>query len=139
MKIYDYIVKDAKGEEVSLAEFKGKLLLVVNTATESALSSQYKGLQRLYEEYQLCGLEVLDFPCNQFMGLSPLSEEEKRALKEEKKPEKGKKKPSMSFATSFMLSLKNLVTKKGRTALTAFAGSIGIIGIALIFASLFLL
>ena len=65
---------------------------------------------------------------------APLSEEEKRALKEEKKPEKGKKKPSMSFATSFMLSLKNLVTKKGRTALTAFAGSIGIIGIALIFA-----
>ena len=65
---------------------------------------------------------------------APLSEEEKRALKEEKKPEKGKKKPSMSFATSFMLSLKNLITKKGRTALTAFAGSIGIIGIALIFA-----
>ena len=65
---------------------------------------------------------------------APLGEEEKRALKEEKKPEKGKKKPSMSFATSFMLSLKNLVTKKGRTALTAFAGSIGIIGIALIFA-----
>jgi putative ABC transport system permease protein len=65
---------------------------------------------------------------------APLSEEEKRVLKEEKKPEKGKKKPSMSFATSFMLSLKNLVTKKGRTALTAFAGSIGIIGIALIFA-----
>ena len=65
---------------------------------------------------------------------APLSEEEKRALKEEKQPEKGKKKPSMSFATSFMLSLKNLVTKKGRTALTAFAGSIGIIGIALIFA-----
>ena len=64
---------------------------------------------------------------------APLSEDEKQALKEEKKPEKGQKKPSMSFVTSFMLSLKNLVTKKGRTALTAFAGSIGIIGIALIF------
>ena len=75
MKIYDYIVKAAKGEEVSLAEYKGKLLLVVNTATECVLSSQYKGLQRLYEEYQFCGLEILDFPCNQFMGLSPLSEE----------------------------------------------------------------
>ncbi len=65
---------------------------------------------------------------------TPLTEEEKQALKVEKKPEKGQKKPSMSLFTSFMLSLKNLVTKKGRTALTAFAGSIGIIGIALIFA-----
>lgn len=64
---------------------------------------------------------------------APLTEEEKHALKEVKKPEKGQKKPSMSLFTSFMLSLKNLVTKKGRTALTAFAGSIGIIGIALIF------
>ena len=65
---------------------------------------------------------------------APLSQEERDALKGEKKPAKGQKKPSMSLATSFMLSLKNLITKKGRTALTAFAGSIGIIGIALIFA-----
>ena len=65
---------------------------------------------------------------------APLSVEEKQPLRGEGKQEKGKRKPSMSFATSFMLSLKNLITKKGRTALTAFAGSIGIIGIALIFA-----
>ena len=74
--IYDYIVKDAKGEDVSLAEYKGKLMLIVNTATGSIFTSQYKGLQRLYEEYQFCGLEILDFPCNQFMGQSPLSEEQ---------------------------------------------------------------
>ena len=65
---------------------------------------------------------------------APLTADEKQGLKEEKKKEKGQKKPSMSIGTSFMLSLKNLITKKGRTALTAFAGSIGIIGIALIFA-----
>ncbi len=65
---------------------------------------------------------------------APLTQEEKQELKEKKTLKKGQKKPSMSLATSFMLSLKNLVTKKGRTALTAFAGSIGIIGIALIFA-----
>ena len=65
---------------------------------------------------------------------APLTKAEQQVLEGEKKPEKGQKKPSMSLLTSFMLSLKNLVTKKGRTALTAFAGSIGIIGIALIFA-----
>ncbi len=64
---------------------------------------------------------------------APLTGEEMQTLKGEKTPQKGQKKPSMSLLTSFMLSLKNLVTKKGRTALTAFAGSIGIIGIALIF------
>ena len=74
--IYDYIVKDAKGEDVSLAEYKGKLMLIVNTATGCGLTPQYEGLQRLYEEYQFCGLEILDFPCNQFMGQSPLGEEE---------------------------------------------------------------
>ncbi len=65
---------------------------------------------------------------------APLTEEEQEELRKQKKPQKEKKRPSMSIITSFMLSLKNLITKKGRTALTAFAGSIGIIGIALIFA-----
>ena len=64
---------------------------------------------------------------------APLTEEELRELREVKVEHKTEKKPSMSLPTSFMLSLKNLITKKGRTALTAFAGSIGIIGIALIF------
>ncbi len=64
----------------------------------------------------------------------PISGEEKQAESQQEKPVKREKKPSMSLATSFMLSLKNLISKKGRTALTAFAGSIGIIGIALIFA-----
>ena len=85
----------------------------------------------LAETYSTRIIRMLD---GQITGdTAPLSEEEKQALTKVKKPEKGQKKPSMSLFTSFMLSLKNLVTKKGRTALTAFAGSIGIIGIALIF------
>ena len=65
---------------------------------------------------------------------APLTEAELQNLRDVKPEDRGQKKPSMSIFTSFMLSLKNLITKKGRTALTAFAGSIGIIGIALIFA-----
>ena len=85
----------------------------------------------LAETYSTRIIRMLD---GQITGdTAPLAEEEKQALTKVKKPEKGQKKPSMSLFTSFMLSLKNLVTKKGRTALTAFAGSIGIIGIALIF------
>ena len=86
----------------------------------------------LAETYSTRIIKMLD---GRIIGdTAPLDNEEQQALKGEKKPEKGQKKPSMSLATSFMLSLKNLITKKGRTALTAFAGSIGIIGIALIFA-----
>jgi glutathione peroxidase len=71
MNVYDYTVKDDKGAEVTLGEYKGKVLLIVNTATECGLTPQYAGLQKLYEEFKDKGLEILDFPCNQFMGQAP--------------------------------------------------------------------
>lgn len=74
--IYDYIVKDAKGNQVSLNEYKGKLLLIVNTATDCGFTPQYEGLQNLYEKYQSESFEILDFPCNQFAGQAPGTEEE---------------------------------------------------------------
>ncbi len=76
MGIYDYTMKDAKGEEVNLSEYKGKVLLIVNTATGCGFTPQYEGLQKLYDTYQKDGFEVLDFPCNQFGNQAPGSDEE---------------------------------------------------------------
>ena len=58
MGIYDYTMKDAKGEEVSLSEYKGKVLLIVNTATGCGFTPQYEGLQKLYDTYQKDGFEI---------------------------------------------------------------------------------
>ena len=69
--IYDYTVKDAKGDDVDLAQFKGKVLLVVNTATGCGFTPQYKGLEELYETYHDRGFDILDFPCNQFGHQAP--------------------------------------------------------------------
>ena len=76
MNIYDIIVKDAKGNDVPMAEYKDKVLLIVNTATQCGFTPQYKGLQELYDKYNSKGFEILDFPCNQFMNQSPLAEDE---------------------------------------------------------------
>lgn len=76
MNIYDFQVKDAKGNVVNLSEYKGKTLLIVNTATGCGFTPQYKGLQHLYEKYQSKGLEILNFPCNQFGKQAPGTEEE---------------------------------------------------------------
>lgn len=76
MTIYDFKVKDNKGKEVDLKEYKGKVLLIVNTATGCGFTPQYIGLQTLYEKYQKEGLEILDFPCNQFGNQAPGTEEE---------------------------------------------------------------
>ncbi|MBQ8374280.1 MAG: glutathione peroxidase [Clostridia bacterium] len=76
MSIYDYSVKDAKGNEVSLTSYQGKVLLVVNTATGCGFTPQYEGLQSLYEKYGKDGLEILDFPCNQFGHQAPGTEDE---------------------------------------------------------------
>ncbi len=76
MNIYDFTVKDRQGEEVSLAQYLGKVLLIVNTATKCGLTPQYSALQALYEKYRNKGLEVLDFPCNQFLEQAPGSDEE---------------------------------------------------------------
>lgn len=71
MNIYDFKVKAQDGSEVSLADYKGKVLLIVNTATGCGFTPQYEGLQDLYEKYQSQGLEILDFPCNQFANQAP--------------------------------------------------------------------
>lgn len=76
MHIYDYTVKDAEGNNVDLVDYKGKVLLIVNTATGCGFTPQYEGLQDLYEKYQEQGLEILDFPCNQFGNQAPGTEEE---------------------------------------------------------------
>ena len=64
--VYDFSAKNIKGEDVALADFSGKALLIVNTASKCGFTPQYKGLQKVYAELQGEGLEVLGFPCNQF-------------------------------------------------------------------------
>lgn len=76
MSLYDFKVKNNKGSEVSLSEYKGKVLLIVNTATGCGFTPQYDGLQDLYEKYKDSGLEILDFPCDQFGHQAPGSDEE---------------------------------------------------------------
>ena len=68
-EIYDIIVKDNKGNDLSLEKYRGKVLLIVNTATECGFTPQYDALQNLYERYKDRGFEILDFPCNQFLSL----------------------------------------------------------------------
>ena len=69
--VYSFKVKNDKGEEVSLEQYKGKLLLIVNTATRCGFTPQYKDLEEIYEKYNDQGFEILDFPCNQFGGQAP--------------------------------------------------------------------
>ena len=74
--IYDFSIKDREGKDVSLADYKGKVLLVVNTATECGFTPTYADLQKLYEELADKGLEIIDLPCNQFGELAPGSADE---------------------------------------------------------------
>ena len=76
MSIYDYKVKNRTGEEKSIFEYKGKVLLIVNTATGCGFTPQYEGLEKLYKEYHDKGLEILDFPCNQFGKQAPGTDDE---------------------------------------------------------------
>jgi len=76
MSIYDFTVKAQDGSDVALSDFKGKVLLVVNTATGCGFTPQYDELQDLYDECQKAGLEILDFPCNQFGEQAPGDDEE---------------------------------------------------------------
>ena len=74
--IYDFTVLNQDNQAVSIADYRGKVLVVVNTATGCGLTPQYEGLQTLYDRYKEQGLEMLDFPCNQFMGQAPGTAEE---------------------------------------------------------------
>lgn len=76
MSIYEFSVRKLNGETVQLSAFKGKVLLIVNTASECGLTPQYKELQQLYDLYQDQGLVILGFPCNQFGGQEPGTAEE---------------------------------------------------------------
>ena len=66
MNVYDFSVLSQKGEEVSLSEYSGKVLLIVNTATHCGFTPQYDGLEAMYKKFRDRGFEILDFPCNQF-------------------------------------------------------------------------
>ena len=74
--LYDFTVSDQSDQPVSLKDYKGKVVLIVNTATGCGLTPRYQGLQELYDKYKDQGFEILDFPCNQFMGQAPGSAEE---------------------------------------------------------------
>lgn len=74
--IYDYNVVDNKGNDVSLAQYKGKVVLIVNTATACGFTPQYEDLDSLYDAYASKGFEILDFPCNQFGAQAPGTDEE---------------------------------------------------------------
>ncbi|MBO4787770.1 MAG: glutathione peroxidase [Lachnospiraceae bacterium] len=76
MGVYDYTVKDRKGNEVSLAEYQGKVLLIVNTATGCGFTPHYDPLEAMYKEFKDKGFEILDFPCNQFADQAPGTDDE---------------------------------------------------------------
>jgi glutathione peroxidase len=80
MSVYDFSVKTIKGEDKSLADYKGKILVIANTASACGLTPHYKGLQHIYEAYENKGVVVLGFPCNQFGGQEPGTEEEIQAF-----------------------------------------------------------
>ena len=69
--VYDFTVKDRQGRDVSLSDYRGKVLLIVNTATGCGFTPHYEPLEAMYKEWKDRGLEILDFPCNQFAGQAP--------------------------------------------------------------------
>lgn len=89
--IYDFTVKSNNGEDTSLSNYKGKALLVVNTASKCGFTPQYEGLQSVYEKYKDQGLEILAFPCNQFGEQEPGNDAEIQSF------------CSMNYSTTFLL------------------------------------
>ena len=74
--VYDFTVKDRNGNDISLSEYRGKVLLIVNTATGCGFTPHYKPLEEMYEDLKDRGFEILDFPCNQFADQAPGSGDE---------------------------------------------------------------
>ena len=74
--VYDFTVKDRQGNDVSLRDYAGKVLLIVNTATGCGFTPHYDPLEAMYREFRAQGFEILDFPCNQFANQAPGTEEE---------------------------------------------------------------
>ena len=73
---YDHIIKNASGEDISMKDYEGKVVIVVNTATGCGFTPQYKQLEEMYEKYHDKGLEIIDIPCNQFGAQAPGTDEE---------------------------------------------------------------
>ena len=105
MNIYDFKVRNAKGVEVPMTEYQGKVLLIVNTATGCGFTPQYEGLQNLYDKYKDKGLVILDFPCNQFGHQAPGTEEEIQEF------------CTLKYKTTFPLFAKNDVNGKNAAPL----------------------
>ena len=76
MGFYDLTVEQTNGEQLPMADFAGKVVMVVNTATGCGFTPQYKDLEDMYEKYHEAGLEIVDIPCNQFAGQTPGTDEE---------------------------------------------------------------
>lgn len=76
MSVYDFTMKSIDGKEISLSDFKGKTLLIVNVASRCGFTPQYKGLEELYQRYKAKGFEILGFPANNFMGQEPGTDDE---------------------------------------------------------------
>ena len=76
MSIYDYSIVNRNGKEIKLNDYKGKVLIIVNTATGCGFTPQYEGLEKLYKEYHEKGLEIIDIPCNQFGNQAPGTDDE---------------------------------------------------------------
>ena len=76
MNIYDYVVKTREDKDVKLSDYKGKVLIIVNTATGCGFTPQYEALENLYQKYHKEGLEILDFPCDQFGHQAPGTDDE---------------------------------------------------------------
>ena len=74
--VHEFSVKDINGKDVSLSEYKGKVLLIVNVASKCGYTRQYSGLQKIYDKYKEQGFEILAFPCNDFGGQEPGTNEE---------------------------------------------------------------
>lgn len=91
MNIYDFNAVSISGQPISFNEYKGKVLIIANTASKCGFTPQYEDLQKIYEKYKDAGLEILGFPCNQFEGQEPGANEEVQAF------------CSMNYGVSFQL------------------------------------